>query len=265
MSSSLADLERVFYCAALGLTPLQVANLSPNDLETLFLAAQASGTGFMPAPATPGAGKVLTVTSINPLVLSWQTPGAGSAPRTPASATSMAPTGITIETFPRAFGAAAPATGTAPGSGVLKLQAIDLPLAQIVSNIIFALGSTAAAGLTNWWYALYDSAFNMLAVTANQLAATPSASALSILPVAATAAGAAANFTTTYAGRHYLGYMFAGTTPPGVVASGGTGGYTSLVPIIGASSDTGQTTIPAFPHVAGTVSGEGLLKYGGIS
>lgn len=55
MSSSLADLERVFYCNALGLTPNQVANLSQSDLETLWLASQESGNGFL----TPAAANTI--------------------------------------------------------------------------------------------------------------------------------------------------------------------------------------------------------------
>lgn len=73
--STLVDLERVYYCRALGLTPNQVANLSASDLETLFLASQSSGLGFISSPASPAAGDVLEVVSINPLVLQWNTPG----------------------------------------------------------------------------------------------------------------------------------------------------------------------------------------------
>ena len=94
----------------------------------------------------------------------------------------------------------------------------------------------------------------MLAQTADQLTAAWGTFTAKTLNIAADANGAAANYTTTYSGLHYLGIMVAATTVP--TLTGGTPGTAvpGLAPVLYGNADTGLTTPPAFPLTATSIT-----------
>lgn len=166
------------------------------------------------------------------------------------------------ETIPRAGGAIN--TVTTPTSGTLWLMGIALPAGYPVSNITF-VSNSATITPANWWFGLWDSSRVQLALTADQTTAAWAANVAKTLAIATTAAGAASSFTTTYEGMHYLGYMMKAATAPQLMASPLGAGIGSLVPILYGSSDTGQTTPPAFPHTANALTVANFAAYGMVN
>lgn len=141
-------------------------------------------------------------------------------------------------------------------SGKLNLMAVYLVAGQVISNFSWDNGSTAGVALTHQWAGLYSNAFAQLAVTSDKTTtAIPAATAFT-WAVATTGAGVASTYTATYSGLYYVGLMIAATTTmPTPCASGGAiqSPANAHAPAFG-GSDTGQTTVPAFPHTAATPS-----------
>lgn len=176
----------------------------------------------------------------------------------------IAPTGTISETMSRDTVIAGGGSFTPP-SGTLALAAIGLATATKISNISFtATGASSANTPGNWWFGLYDNNFHQLAVTANQLTAAWAASATKTLAIANIASGAATSFTTTYSGVYYIGFLMTAVTVVQLFVTGNQQALTSLPPIMGGSSDTTQTTPPAFPHTATTPGGT-YKPYGYVS
>jgi hypothetical protein len=146
-------------------------------------------------------------------------------------------------------------------SGTLYLAGIALPAGYTVGHIAFGFSSTVTVP-THSWYGLYDSSRVQLAMTADQLTATINAGMKS-LAISTTAAGSASSFTTTYTGLYYLGVMTVQTSAAifGLSIGANTVLY-SASPALCGSSDTGQTTVPAFPHTAAAVTALNPYPYG---
>lgn len=171
----------------------------------------------------------------------------------------LRPSAATYETFPRS----AVATTAAPmTSGTLYMTAIALPAGLVVNNITFVTTGTGATSPTNWWFGLYDSSRVQLAVTADQTTTAWAGNTAKTLSIATVASGAASSFTTTYEGLYYLGAMVKASTAPSLVSAGQSGGVGALTPLLsGQSTDTSQTTPPAFPHTAGAFSTANIAIY----
>jgi hypothetical protein len=164
------------------------------------------------------------------------------------------PTGAQFETFPRAMAPAVAGAGTALAAGVLTMCAVYLPKGTVVSNISAKSGTTAAVTPTNCWFGLYDSSRVQLATTADQTTTPWAASTLMTKPIAATAAGAASSFTTTYAGLHYIGVMMAAATPITILGTVTANALTGLLPVLCGPSSVAQTAPPAFPFTAAGIT-----------
>ena len=159
------------------------------------------------------------------------------------------PTGFTYESTSRASAANA----FSVTSGTLYLVGIYLPAGTVVSKIGF-ISTNAATSPTHYWFGLYDSSRVQLAVTADQLTAAWGASTLKSLNIATVASGAASSFTTTYTGLHYVGVMQAATTPAQINYQATSSAQAAQTPVLCGLSDTAQTTPPAFPHTAASIS-----------
>lgn len=158
----------------------------------------------------------------------------------------LMPTGAIAETFSRIAGAASAALT----SGVLELTAIPLLTGTTVTDITFLTGSTAAVTPTHWWYGLYDNNLNQLAVTADQTTTAIAANTSYSLQLATAASGSISNYTLSYSGLYYLGWMATAGTMPTLLRLAGAGiaAMAAVSPILASSSDTAQTTPPGFPH-----------------
>jgi hypothetical protein len=173
----------------------------------------------------------------------------------------LLPTGWSTETMPRS----AITSNTSGGlvSGTLYMAAVYLTAGTVVHNLTFVAGTVPGATMTHWWMGLYDSSRVQLATTADQTSAAIPAATLSTQAIAATAAGAATSFTTTYTGLHYIGLMVAATTVPNLLGVGGAGNVAfGIAPILSGISDTAQTAPPAFPHTATTLSATAMNYLG---
>jgi hypothetical protein len=226
MSSTLTDLERVFYCTALGLTPAQVANLSQNDLTTLYLAAQANNQGFVARDAN---GHI-------PYTAGW-----AEAQDFPLfrRATALG------ESFSRRLGGINAFTCQ---SGRQYFVGLILKKGDVVSTLVF---NAVAASITpaNWWYALSNASFAPVAQTADQTT--------TVMPIGETSLNLTSPYTCTADGIFYASIMQNATTPATIYA-GGAGG--ALVPLILTpptafvdNTHTGLTTPASAPNPA-TVS-----------
>lgn len=159
-------------------------------------------------------------------------------------------------------------------SGDLELIALYLPGGLNITDLDFVCSSPGTTTATHWWYGLYDSNLNQLAVTADQLTATLAANGTNQLAIAEVNSTplnptggtgvAATNFITPYFGLYYIGIamVFTGTAP---ALFGGQ--YISTIgasaPIEAGVSDTGITGgPPAFPHAAAAITaGTGNAPY----
>jgi len=156
-------------------------------------------------------------------------------------------------------------TGLLLVTQTLYLAAVALPAGAVVGHLQFA----GAAGMTtpsHWWFGLYDNLLNQLAVTADQTTTAWGATAYQSLAIATVASGAAASFTTTYTGLYYIGIMTEAATPPTLI-SGGNASSASIAqtPVLAGTSDTGQTTPPAFPHQATALTPISNVIYGAVA
>jgi hypothetical protein len=179
-----------------------------------------------------------------------------------AAANPLKPANAKFETYPRTYGGAAQGVLS---SGRIQLNAIWMPTGTVIEHISWAIASTATKAPTHWWYALLNSERKMLAVTADQEKAAIAAEEVTRLAIAKTAAGEATSFTTTYTGLYYLAIMVAAETVPTLVGMGfGASLLPSLEPATNLTSNTGQTTPPAFPFTANAGSFSSAFLYASV-
>jgi hypothetical protein len=97
---------------------------------------------------------------------------------------------------------------------VMLSVAVPLQVGDLVTNITFKSGATAAGTPTNWWFALYDNSTTpaLLAQTADQTSTAWAAN------TAKTVALATAQRITA-AGVYYAAVMVKATTPPTLVGA----------------------------------------------
>jgi hypothetical protein len=86
---------------------------------------------------------------------------------------------------------------------------------DLITNISFQSGATAAGTPTNWWFALYDPSGTLIAQTADQLTAAWAANTKQTL--ALTMGGVAQPQLVKVSGIHYAAIMVKATTPPSLV------------------------------------------------
>ena len=134
---------------------------------------------------------------------------------------------------------------------------IALPAGMPVKNISVLFGSTGATGPTHWWFGLTDVQLNVLAVTADQVAAAIAANQFSTLPVTVP-------YLVQYTGLYYVvASVSTSTTQP---TYGGGAVYTAaaaMTPVSWGTAGT-QATPPAIGAqlASGTVTAAGGANIG---
>jgi hypothetical protein len=160
-------------------------------------------------------------------------------------------------------------TTSTPTSGTLYLVPIWLPKGQVVSNLGFVSGGTAASAPTNWWFTLHDRSKVALARTADQTTTAWAANTIKSLAIAQTTAGAASSYTTTYAGLHYLGVMIKATTVCSLISEGAVPDVLASVSPGFGGTDTALSTPPTVTAGAFTAgafgAGSGVLLHGYVT
>lgn len=161
------------------------------------------------------------------------------------------------ETFPRYLAAT---NTTALTSQTLYVQAITLTKSQVVTNITYVSGTTAAGTPTNWWFVLLDSSLVVKAVTADQLTTAWAADTIKTVAVGTP-------YTIPTSGLYYVGIMMKATTPISTVGIGALGKTTvaGISPIIAATSSTGQTTPPALAATMGALTVSAIYPWASIT
>lgn len=124
---------------------------------------------------------------------------------------------------------------------VMSEVAIPLQAGDVVSNLTFKSGATAAGTPTNWWFALYDLSATpvLLGQTADQLTAAWAANTRMTLALAT-----AVNIATT--GVYYAAIMVKATTPPTLIGftsfAGASGGVFTADKVLSSTSGSSLTT-----------------------
>lgn len=105
---------------------------------------------------------------------------------------------------------------------VMQSAALYLQAGDLVTNLTFKSGSTAAGTPTNWWFALYDDSATpaLLAQTADQLTAAWAAASAKTLALSSPV-------SVSRSGIYYASVMVKATTTPSLVGAGTVAGAVS--------------------------------------
>lgn len=115
---------------------------------------------------------------------------------------------------------------------VMTSVAVPLFAGDVITNIAFRSGATAAGTPTNWWFALYDNSATpaLIAQSADQTSGAWAANTTKTLAITLPAAGFAVPFKVQTSGIYYAAIMVKATTVPSLVSQtlfdttiGGTG------------------------------------------
>lgn len=212
--------------------------------STLGPTVDISALAPIPIPALPTAG--IYVSTVN---------GQSGAVAVPALASSAPAAGAIAETAPRF---AVTSSTMALASGTLYLAQVLLAGGVQSAGWNWVSGSTGGTVLTHWWGCLLNSAYQVLAVTPDQGAATIAPS--SVHPVTWGSA-----FSAPLSGVYWWGIMLAGSNLPtstGTATAPGAS-ITQALPVAGTSS-TGQTTPPVLGQTMTAVTAATQVPYGFI-
>jgi len=129
-------------------------------------------------------------------------------------------------------------------SGTLFLSLMEVVPGQIITNLSFFTGSTAAVTPTNWWVALYKTDLTFLRQSADQLTAAIGANAAFTLALSSA-------YTVGSETALYTGIMVAAATVPTLRGSGmNVNAIASHSRIKCGNSTTGLTTTAPSPAAA---------------
>ena len=159
-------------------------------------------------------------------------------------------------------------------TGVVQLTAMNLQAGITIKNFL-VVSSVQSGTLTHGWMALFDTAYKVVATSADVTSGTtPAAGSLWTLAVAncvansGVAAGANTQFITTRAGLYYFGVMCtsAGTLPTfSAGLSADANGRGAMVPYLAGLSTAAATTPPSVTTVVAqttpSTASKGYLAY----
>lgn len=160
------------------------------------------------------------------------------APKNPAWLQAGQPAGVMREAFPRSRISTDLAALT---TQVMTVVGIPVQAGDVITNITFKAGATAAGTPTNWWYGLYDGATvqNLIAQSADQLTAAWAANAVKTLALSSP-------YTVPAPGMLYAACMVKATTVPTLIGftsfAGATGGVLAADKPLAFTSGSGLTT-----------------------
>lgn len=165
----------------------------------------------------------------------------------------LMPTGATAETFPYRTCAGTPG---GPSSGQVTCAAIPMIAGVPVNNLSFAVFS-AAATVTNGWYALLDSGLVVRAVSAAQSSGQWGSGTVGTAVTLPLTGG----YTTTYSGLYYVAVSTTAATPAKFyVFSGLSSSPLGLTPVLCGISGT-QSAPPAIGATMSALTANGGFYY----
>ena len=154
--------------------------------------------------------------------------------------------GTVFQTFDRINGW----TAQVATSGTIYLCSVNLEIGMTITSLAVVISSAASAP-TNWWYVLCNASRVVLAVTADQLTTGTGTGEVSL--------NLGTPYTVTTPGQYYVGVMFKASTGPTILRNATAGAaatnLAAVVPILGGTSDTGQSTPPSVSATLGAITG----------
>lgn len=145
---------------------------------------------------------------------------------------------------------------TAALTGRLHLTCIWLPAGTSVTSVTFRASTTALAGPSHGWGALYTPALALMAQSTDDPAVTWAAGAFKTFTLSAPAVAPTSDW-------HYIGFCLTATTMPTVICTrpDSTGGIAAATPAVGGLA---PTTLDATAPGTTTI-GTGFVPYGYVS
>ena len=140
---------------------------------------------------------------------------------------------------------------------VMLSVALPLQAGDVVTNLTFKSGATAAGTPTNWWFALYDTAGTLLAQSADQTTGAWAADTAKTLSLSTPQ-------LIHSDGVYYAAVMVKATTPPTLIGAAiqadASGGVLAGEAVLARTSGSGLTaTAPATITGAATVGNVALV------
>lgn len=125
------------------------------------------------------------------------------------------------ESIPARAAAMSDLGGSVLTTQVMLSAAVPCMAGDQISKIAMQSGATAAGTPTNWWFALYDPAGNLVAQTADQLTAGWAANAVKDLSLVSflVSGSAAQPVTLQSSGVYFAAVMVKATTTPSLVGA----------------------------------------------
>lgn len=174
------------------------------------------------------------------------------APRNP-----LLPTSALAQTYGRSN--AVISDGALLLTGRLSVVAVDLPAGSLCSSISFLSRTTGATLPLNQWFCLIDSSLNVLAKSADDTTTAWGANTLKTLNLSSA-------YRTTYSGLHYLGIVVVATTVPTMaVVNVSSGTFSTITPVMAATSTTGLTDPASLGATAGALTATTVVPYAYVS
>jgi hypothetical protein len=165
------------------------------------------------------------------------------------------PTGKIAQTIPRDIGAVTNNVAAVHTSGVETVMWIYFHAGQVVSNIDYWSGTTAAVSPTHQWCTLRDASLNLLGVTDDKTTEAWPANTGKTFAVASP-------YTIPTSGRYNIGFvMTAATMISGVGISAGGSINPQVLPLRMGSTGSGLTTPATAPNPAAALTTIGALQY----
>lgn len=135
------------------------------------------------------------------------------------------PAGCLARTMPRGAITANSVSGLSSG-GAVNVRSIPLPAGLVVSQLAIVFGGTAAVNPTHFWLALTDPQLNVLAVSADQLAAAQTNAAMMKLAMTVP-------YVIQQTGLYYVAVSSsASTTAPTLTGNTPAGGIPGPAPVM---------------------------------
>lgn len=168
---------------------------------------------------------------------------------------SVWPAGAVGQTFPRQL---AVTNASILATGVLSMAAVPLLAGEVVTNISFVSGTTAAGVPLNQWFALYSSARALLGITLDD---TTTAWAADTVKTRA--------LTTPYSipttGLYYVAICVVATTVPTLRGATATAAVNGVAPISSGHAGGGFTTPASAPNPAAALTAVASTPYAWVS
>jgi hypothetical protein len=167
------------------------------------------------------------------------------------------PTSAVAATFDRAI----PTSSQTPlTAGTLFLAGISLEAGQVINNISFKSGSSAASSPTHQWFGIADPSRAVQRWTSDDTTTAWGATTVKTLNLTSA-------YTVPTSDTYYLAIMVSGTTAPTLLSIAAVNANISNIAptLMGNTTDTGLTTPPTLAFTAGAITAGTSMPYAWVA